>query len=116
MAQALCTDQQFIAEWNRTGGYLKALKEHFGFGSIRAVSHRRLCIEKKLGITLEKAWSPTMDDRTRPDHAAMDPNDFIPLDAKFIVGGEEADRPGDPPLSAGNQINCRCVQIQREAE
>jgi len=72
--------------------------------------------EKKLGIALEKAWSPTIDDRTRPDHAAMDPNNYIPLDEMFIVGGNQADRPGDPSLPADEVIACRCIQLQRETE
>lgn len=72
--------------------------------------------QDKLGISLEKAWAPTMDGRTRPDHAAMSADDFIPMDDKFIVGGEEADRPGDPALSAEQCINCRCVLLQQEAK
>lgn len=57
MARSYCTDEQFIAAWNETGGYLKALKERFGFGSIRAISNRRLQIEKRRGIEL-RSLSP----------------------------------------------------------
>lgn len=55
MAKALCSDAQFIAAWNESGGYLKGIQERFGFGSIRAVSNRRLQIEKRTGQTLHSA-------------------------------------------------------------
>ena len=65
--------------------------------------------ESDLDIELVKTWLPTLDDRTRDAHAEMSDYGAIPLDEKFIVGGEEMDRPGDPAGSAGNVINCRCT-------
>lgn len=57
---------------------------------------------------MEKVWIAAMDDRVRPDHAEMN---FVKVGqyAKFIVGGEELDYPGDIDASAGQRINCRCA-------
>ncbi|SRR6266851_871727 len=71
--------------------------------------------EDKLGVKMLKAWSPTLDDRTRPAHAAMEGSEAIPMDDKFIVDGEEMDRPGDPAGSADNVISCRCLCVFEEA-
>ncbi len=70
--------------------------------------------EETLDMQLLKAWLPTQDDRTRPDHLAMAGSDPIPLDQKFVVGGEEMDRPGDPSASAANLVNCRCSITYQE--
>ena len=69
----------------------------------------------EIGITLQKEWLPTLDDRTRPAHAEMANTDPIPLDDLFDVGGEQMDRPGDPSASAENTINCRCALVVPEA-
>jgi predicted phosphodiesterase len=53
--RSLCTDDQFIAAWNETGGRLRDIQDRFGFGSYRAVSHRRARIEKRRNITLASA-------------------------------------------------------------
>ena len=42
-----------------------------------------------IGIVLVKEWLPTLDNRTRPDHAAMANYGPIALDEKFQVGGKE---------------------------
>lgn len=55
MGKALCTDEQFIAAWKETGGYLKAIKERFGFSCVRAVSDKRVRTEKRHGISLPSA-------------------------------------------------------------
>ena len=82
------------------------------YGSIESVRYA----EDNLGVEMEKAWAPTIDGRTRPAHAAMSADDYIPMDAKFLVDGEEMDRPGDPAGSAENTVNCRCALIYREEE
>ena len=74
------------------------------FGSIEATRQA----EDELGIQLLKEWLPTLDDRTREAHRAMEGQPPIPLGEKFNVGGEFLDRPGDPSGSAENVINCRC--------
>jgi hypothetical protein len=73
-------------------------------------------LQEEIGIVLVKEWLPTQDSRTRPEHLAMSSFGAIPLDEKFIVGGEAMDRPGDPSASAENVINCRCAIITTEKE
>ncbi|CAN5261838.1 hypothetical protein BH10PLA2_BH10PLA2_00500 [soil metagenome] len=82
------------------------------FGSVESVRQA----QSKLGVTMLKAWSPTLDSRTRPEHANMEGSDPIPMDATFTVGGEELDRPGDPAGSPENVLNCRCLLVYSEAE
>lgn len=59
-------------------------------------------------IPLTKTWLATSDDRTRDDHADVD-GTTVAFDDVFVVGGEEAEFPCDPDLSAEQSINCRCV-------
>ena len=61
----------------------------------------------------EKKWVPASDQRTRPDHLAMLNSAWIPFDAKFTVGGEQMDRPGDPSAPASQVCNCRCKVVFR---
>lgn len=82
------------------------------FGSIESVRSA----EQELGVRMLKEWLPTLDDRTRPAHAAMNGQPPIPLDEKFNVGGELMDRPGDPSASAANVVACRCALGYTEAE
>ena len=60
------------------------------------------------GLQLKKEWISTRDRRTRPDHLDAD-GQIVDFNEKFNVGGEEAEYPGDPSLSAANSINCRCA-------
>jgi len=64
---------------------------------------------RSTGLSLQKEWISTPDGRTRPDHEAAD-GQTVDMDELFIVGGEQAQYPGDPSLSAGNVIQCRCTQ------
>lgn len=73
-------------------------------------------ISEELGMELVKEWLPTLDDRTRPEHAALLNMEPIGLDEKFDVGGEMLDRPGDPSGSPENIINCRCAILTTEKE
>jgi hypothetical protein len=68
-----------------------------------------------LGVQMLKEWLPTLDDRTRPAHAAMNGQPPIPLNEKFVVDGELMDRPGDPSASPANVIACRCALGYTEA-
>lgn len=66
------------------------------------------------GVTMLKVWSPTIDDRSREYHAAMESYDAIGMNELFQVenpkGGTDAmDRPGDPSAPPEQVINCRCV-------
>jgi len=60
------------------------------------------------GLVATKTWMATDDDRTREDHSEADGQE-VPIDGYFDVGGEEADYPGDPSLSAEQRCNCRCT-------
>lgn len=63
-----------------------------------------------------KRWVDTPDERTRLSHRAIAREDWRPLEAEYWLvarsgGLEPADCPGDPRLSAGNIINCRCTEV-----
>ena len=59
------------------------------------------------GIEGNEVWSATKDVKTRDAHGYAD-GQKKNKDGYFNVGGEKALYPGDPSLSAGNRINCRC--------
>jgi uncharacterized protein with gpF-like domain len=61
---------------------------------------------KETGLTGQKIWIPTPDERTRASHRDVQP---VGTEEKFDVGGELLDFPGDPAGSPGNIINCRCA-------
>lgn len=63
----------------------------------------------EVGVTTVKTWAPVIDERTRPDHAAMEGQPAIGMSESFNVGGVMMDRPGDPSAPAEQVINCRCV-------
>ncbi len=65
-------------------------------------------------VVMLKAWSPTVDDRSREYHAVMENADAIPMDETFQVenpngGHDEMIGPGDPSAPPEQVINCRCV-------
>lgn len=83
-------------------------------------------IAEQAQITLTKDWVSVKDDFTRgaPTHPSDQFNHWVMdgvkvnLDQPFKVptrwgGFEEIFFPGDPRGSAGNIINCRCVQVYR---
>lgn len=59
-------------------------------------------------LPLTKSWLATGDDRTRDDHADAD-GQTVGFDEQFEVGGELADYPCDPNLSAEQVVCCRCT-------
>ncbi len=65
---------------------------------------------KEAGIEY-KAWLSSHGPNVRPAHEAAEADKPVPIDEPFIVGGEALMYPGDPNGSAGNIINCQCVQI-----
>ena len=81
------------------------------YGSIESVR----AAERDLGVVMLKEWGPTLDDRTRPEHLAMASYGPIPMNEKFVVGGEQMDRPGDSSASPANLVNCRCTMFFTEA-
>jgi len=61
-----------------------------------------------------KAWLSSHGPKVRPAHAEAEERygeKAIPMDEPFLVDGEELMYPGDPSGSAGNIINCQCVQL-----
>jgi hypothetical protein len=59
------------------------------------------------GLKLDKYWIATTDKRTRDTHAEAN-GQRVDLNAPFVVGGDSAQYPGDPSLSAAERIRCRC--------
>lgn len=64
------------------------------------------------GLTLEKFWIATPDDRTRDWHTEAGEGEPIPMADPYVVDGEELMFPGDISLDASgsNVINCRCTE------
>lgn len=61
-----------------------------------------------------KSWISARDSKVRPDHVDAD-GQTVPIGQPFVVcGGEEADFPADPALSAECAANCRCTLIYGE--
>lgn len=61
-------------------------------------------------LDLQKEWISTLDNRTRVDHADAN-GQVVEIDSDFLIGGYEADYPGDPSLPASQSIQCRCTQV-----
>jgi SPP1 gp7 family putative phage head morphogenesis protein len=60
------------------------------------------------GVEGIQVWSSTLDQRTRPDHGAMDGVSKQKDGLYHLPNGEQAMYPCDPNLSAEQSINCRC--------
>jgi hypothetical protein len=61
----------------------------------------------------KKEWLSANDDRTRVstfNHRAAH-GEVVAMDQAFVRTGEALMYPGDPAGSAGNVINCRCVEL-----
>ncbi len=56
----------------------------------------------------KKEWSAAFLADSRPDHIAADSQPPVLINAKFEVGPDLLDFPGDPGGSPGNVINCYC--------
>ena len=71
---------------------------------------------KAAGID-KKGWLSARDKDVRPSHREAESRYAagIDLDVPFQVGGDFLMYPGDPGGSAGNIINCRCVEIAIKA-
>ena len=93
-----------------------------GFGAYRAnliartETHRTASwanetVAENMNISgTQKEWIAIQDARTRTTHSIAS-GQRIPLDQKFVVGGERLKYPGDPAGSPGETINCRCSVI-----
>src|SRR4030042_1820230 len=59
--------------------------------------------------TKEKVWISTFDERSRPDHMAMDGEREAWMDDFTLPSGVTLEFPGDPKANAPEEtINCRC--------
>jgi hypothetical protein len=84
--------------------------------SVTAANKSQVLAHEASPYVYQKAWLPVVDKRTRPSHAAMDPDFFIPLWDSFNVANAEGEleqmlAPGDTNASASNVINCRCTML-----
>lgn len=63
------------------------------------------------GLSGKIVWSAILDQKVRPDHAAMEGK--VKEDDGFFrgPGAERAKYPGWEGLSAGQRINCRCIEV-----
>lgn len=59
---------------------------------------------------MKKRWVAVLDTRTRPTHVAAN-GQIVPFDGFFTVGGQRAQFPRDPVLSAAESVNCRCHSV-----
>ncbi|OPY11467.1 MAG: hypothetical protein A4E67_00199 [Syntrophaceae bacterium PtaB.Bin038] len=71
---------------------------------------------EEFGAEVTKYWQHSGNEHApRETHLAAaeqyGPDDAIPIDEPFIVGGETMMRPHDPDASAENVINCGCTAI-----
>jgi uncharacterized protein with gpF-like domain len=73
-----------------------------------AANYASVAAAADTGLTLNKVWTATGDDRTREAHQEAD-GQSVPLDEPFDVDGEDVDQPGDG--SAENSVNCRCCVV-----
>lgn len=63
---------------------------------------------EELGITMDKVWIASDDERTRETHLAAD-GQTVAMSEVFTVGESSLSFPGDPSGPPEEIINCRCV-------
>lgn len=64
---------------------------------------------RSTSLNLKKLWIDTPDSRTRESHIIAGRQEPVGIDEPFLVGGYEADYPGDMGLPAEEVVNCRCA-------
>ena len=63
------------------------------------------------GYTVKRTWLATKDNKTRPDHAALNGTSVIGMDAEYqIPDGGTIAYPCDPNADADERIQCRCTE------
>lgn len=65
---------------------------------------------ESIGITLQKEWLATLDDRTRDEHRALD-GQRVDVDEPFEVDGAKIMFPGDPSAEGYLVFGCRCSLV-----
>jgi hypothetical protein len=78
-----------------------------------AANHSMRIAMKATRAVKEKEWRSALDSRTRTkrfNHVKAN-GERVKFDEFYVETGEDLMYPGDPSGSAGNIINCRCVEI-----
>lgn len=77
---------------------------------LTASSHSQWEAYKQSPAVVGKKWkhSGSKKNKPRPDHVKLD-GTVVGVDEAFDVGGEEAQYPRDPSLSAKQRVNCHCA-------
>lgn len=84
--------------------------------TVTAANKGAILAAKESGLLMLKEWLATLDNRTRPDHLALN-GIKVGMDTYFHVGGDTMQQPGDKvqqnglATSAGEVCNCRCTVI-----
>jgi hypothetical protein len=75
---------------------------------IEASNAASIATARAADLDMQKEWMSAEDRRVRPAHAEAN-GQRVDLNAKFMVGGYQADYPGDPVLSPALRYSCRCT-------
>ena len=84
---------QNVTDMNRNSAIRNARTAITGAENAGRVESYRYA--ESIGITLQKEWIATLDDRTRDEHRDLD-GQRVDIDEPFRVGGDEIMFPGDP--------------------
>lgn len=94
-----------IREWAAgAAGWAQRTAEETAAAAVEGARHTVLTAA---GDRLARVWRTRRDSKVRPAHRRAEGQTVHGADP-FLVGGEAARYPGDPRLSPGNRINCRC--------
>lgn len=96
---------QNVTDMNRNSAIRNARTAITGAENAGRVESYRYA--ESIGITLQKEWLATLDDRTRDEHRALD-GQRVDVDEPFEVGGEKIMFPGDPSAEGYLVYGCRC--------
>ena len=67
-------------------------------------------LDENPGFTVIKTWFSTEDEKTRPDHVAMNGQQVVGLYTPFVApSGDRLQWPHDPNAAARQVCNCRCT-------
>jgi SPP1 gp7 family putative phage head morphogenesis protein len=114
--------KQAIDEGMSMSKAAKFLEDNFAFSSTRAAAIARTETTgafnaghdasyhflHQTGDITGVEWLAVLDKDTRESHADAN-GQIIKVGEMFDVGGETAQYPGDPSLSAAERVNCRCT-------
>ena len=99
---------QNVTDMNRNSAIRNARTAITGAENAGRVESYRYA--ESIGITLQKEWLATLDDRTRDEHRALD-GQRVGVDEPFEVDGEKIMFPGDPDAEGYLVYGCRCTLV-----